>query len=516
MKKTVILLAIAFAAAAGAGQLKIGWGKADVTPSGPTMLQGQKSNRLSTRIIDRLSVTALALEKDGTGVIMFSLDHCGLKTTLLKAVRSSICKKIGVKPESIIGFVTHTHTAPKYGGIVPVKDSMKLKLADKKYETLGIGLRGVDIAEVKKQYPDFVDCEMYFDILVKRITDAAVQAWKNRTAGKIAFGMGSAAIGECRRLTMSDRGGVMYGQENDPAFMHAEGHVDNSLNILATYTPCGKLTGVVVNLACPSQVSEAMSVVSADFWNEVRERVAIKYGKDVHILPQCSAAGDISPHKIMNRRADERMMLLKQQQKKRLPDWQWKTRVYDLEYGLARRREIARRIMTGLDDVLPVIASTARGDVVFKHSFRTVVLPPRVITKAEAEAAAKDAKVYLERMKKNGSVYEGSVLSQLGVVERYKNPPKAFKMELHTIRLDDMVFATNPFELYLDYGDRIKGGSRAVQTFLIQLANGTGGYLPSRRSGTRGYGSWPSSVSVNFDGGNIVVRETLKDINALF
>ena len=157
MKKTVILLAVAFAAAAGAGQLKIGWGKADVTPSGPTMLQGQKSNRLSTRIIDRLSVTALALEKDGTGVIMFSLDHCGLRTALLKAVRSSICKKIGVKPESIIGFVTHTHTAPKYGGIVPVKDSMKLKLADKKYETLGIGLRGVDIAEVKKQYPDFVE-----------------------------------------------------------------------------------------------------------------------------------------------------------------------------------------------------------------------------------------------------------------------------------------------------------------------------------------------------------------------
>ena len=89
-------------------------------------------------------------------------------------------------------------------------------------------------------------------------------------------------------------------------------------------------------------------------------------------------------------------------------------------------------------------------------------------------------------------------------------------MELHAIRLGDIVFSTNPFELYLDYGDRIKGASKAVQTFLIQLSNGTGGYLPSMRSGTAGYGSWPSSVRVNFDGGNIVVKESVKDINALF
>ena len=38
-------------------------------------------------------------------------------------------------------------------------------------------------------------------------------------------------------------------------------------------------------------------------------------------------------------------------------------------------------------------------------------------------------------------------------------------VEVHIIRIGDVVIATNPFELYLDYGMRIKGRSPAVQTF---------------------------------------------------
>lgn len=516
MKKLMIMLLALSGVMLMAAQMKIGWGKADVTPTGPTMLHGQMSNRLATEVLDPLSTTVLVLDDSKTQVMMISLDHCGFDEYLLTAVRKSIKKAIGFAPENILTFVTHTHTAPQYGAVVPIEDCMKLFKPVGKGKIMGKGNCGIDVAAMKKKYPNFVDSEMYFEFLVKQITAAAVQAWKNRAPGKVAYGMGSAAIGECRRITMDKIGGLMYGQENDPRMLHAEGHVDNSLNILATYTPCGKLTGMVINLACPSQVSEAWKVVSADYWNEVRESVAIRFGKNVHILPQCSPAGDLSPHKILNRRADERMMLLKQQQNKALPDWKWQTRVYNHDYGMARRREIARRIMAGLEDVIPAIASTATGDLIFKHNFRILELPPRLITAEEAKKAAEHAKFLEAHFKKEGTVYDGSLPGQLGVVNRFQNPPKNFKMELHTIRLGDIVFATNPFELYLDYGDRIKGASNAVQTFLIQLACGTGGYLPSMRSGTAGYGSWPSSVKVNFDGGNIVVRESIKDINALF
>ena len=84
------------------------------------------------------------------------------------------------------------------------------------------------------------------------------------------------------------------------------------------------------------------------------------------------------------------------------------------------------------------------------------------------------------------------------------------------MRIGDAVFATNSFEFYLDYGDRIKGGSKAVQTFLVQLSAGRGSYLPSLRSGTAGYGSWPSSCIVSCEGGNMLAAETIAEINKLF
>ena len=55
----------------------------------------------------------------------------------------------------------------------------------------------------------------------------------------------------------------------------------------------------------------------------------------------------------------------------------------------------------------------------------------------------------------------------------------SFEIEAHFIRLGAVAFATNPFELFLDYGHRIKARSRAEQTFVVQLCCGEGGYLPT-------------------------------------
>jgi len=45
----------------------------------------------------------------------------------------------------------------------------------------------------------------------------------------------------------------MYGRTNDPNFSHIEGYEDHYVDLLFTWDPDGKLTGIIVNLACPSQ-----------------------------------------------------------------------------------------------------------------------------------------------------------------------------------------------------------------------------------------------------------------------
>lgn len=88
-------------------------------------------------------------------------------------------------------------------------------------------------------------------------------------------------------------------------------------------------------------------------------------------------------------------------------------------------------------------------------------------------------------------------------------------VELHVIRLGDAMIATSPFELFMDYGIRLKARSKAVLTLLVQLAGQDCGYLPTERA-VRGGGYSAENYRVGPEGGQLLVEETLKHINALF
>jgi hypothetical protein len=105
------------------------------------------------------------------------------------------------------------------------------------------------------------------------------------------------------------------------------------------------------------------------------------------------------------------------------------------------------------------------------------------------------------------------------VIWRYEEQDKQpnFAVELHVVKLGNVAFATNPFELYLDFGHQIKARSQAEQTFLIQLANGSGGYLPSARAEQLGgYGGLIINGQVGSDGGKMLVDKTVMEIEKLW
>jgi len=90
-------------------------------------------------------------------------------------------------------------------------------------------------------------------------------------------------------------------------------------------------------------------------------------------------------------------------------------------------------------------------------------------------------------------------------------------MELHAIRLGDAAFVTNPFELYIEYGLRIKARSKAKQTFAIQLSCGSGAYLPTRQAISGGsYGANVSNGIVGPEGGDLLVEYSVMAINRLW
>ena len=106
-----------------------------------------------------------------------------------------------------------------------------------------------------------------------------------------------------------------------------------------------------------------------------------------------------------------------------------------------------------------------------------------------------------------------------GTIARYDLQKKitTVSVELQFVRLGSIAFATNPFELFLNYGNRIRARSRARQTFLIQLSNGYYGYLPTETA-ERGshYSAYVSSGFAGHAGGDLLVDVTLAELNRMF
>ena len=88
------------------------------------------------------------------------------------------------------------------------------------------------------------------------------------------------------------------------------------------------------------------------------------------------------------------------------------------------------------------------------------------------------------------------------------------------MRLGDIAFASNPFELFIDYMHRIQRQSPYELTFIVQLAQmggPAGGYLPTERAvANRGYSAEPYSYSISPAGGATLVTETVKELRRLY
>ena len=477
--------------------LLIGWASADITPTERVCLMGQFHTRISEGVRDPITATALVLhspERDGPGeqAIMVSSDLAMIPELLRDGVRDAVRERV---PELDVTKVflnaTHTHTAPIVGGE-------------------GVG----DVV------PEFCESVMmageYRQFAINHIAGAVEEAWARKAPGGISFGLGQAVVGHCRRWVDCHGEARMYAMTNDLDFRHFEGYEDHAVNLLFTWNREQRLSGMIVNLACTSQRSETEFQVTADFWYETRNEIRKRHGEHLFILPQSSPAGDQSPRNIFRTSAEERMLELA---------------------GRSSREEIARRLANAVDEVLPVTEKTIEFEVPFRHLVKTIPLSRRLITQEDVEDANAMAEMHRKRIAEESRKLEAApslkeqprwyvpltraqnaMLWNKSVEERFKLQDRdpTLPVELHVIRLGDVAFATNRFELYLDFGIRIQVCSKAVQTFLVQLA-GNGTYLPTARSvAGKGYGSVAASTLVGPEGGQELVVATVELINSLW
>jgi hypothetical protein len=72
----------------------------------------------------------------------------------------------------------------------------------------------------------------YSNHFTGRVSEAIVNAWKNRKPGSMTWAFTHAVIGYNRRAVYSDGTAQMYGKTDTPKFMNMEGMEDHDVNIL--------------------------------------------------------------------------------------------------------------------------------------------------------------------------------------------------------------------------------------------------------------------------------------------
>lgn len=474
-----LMHALLWPAAGLAAELLVGTAVTDLTPSEPVAVSGQFHLRIANTVQTPITANVIALESRAEGLpgdqaIMVSCDLLYIPTEVLELVRDAVRKRLpDLKTAKLFLHGTHTHTAP-------------VLLLDK----YPIPKEGV------------MQVEQYRSFLARRIADAIVRAWNERSPGSVTWGLSHAVVAYNRRAVYADGSARMYGKTDIAEFRNLEGYEDHDINTLFFWNDSDALTAVIVNVSCPAQEVESRSAVNADFWHSVREALRGRFGDQLCVLGWTGASGDQSPHLMYRKAADERMRKLR---------------------NLDRLEEIARRIVRAVDDAYEVVKHDRHVDVPLIHQVETLQLPMRLVTEAEYDEAKKAVEEAADQIEQNPEAavreyrrmkwYETTVKR----FDRQRTDPKpVHEMELHVVRIGDVAICTNPFELFTDYGIRIKARSKAVQTFLVQLV-GPGTYLPTEKAIRGGhYSAVVHSSLVGPEGGNMLVDRTVDIIDSLW
>lgn len=483
LKVILSLIILNLSTVTKATELYVGAVSVDISPKLPVALTGQFHLRIAQTAETPLSANILVIENRDGGqskdlAIMVSCDVLYIPTELIVQIREEVRQLVSdIDVTKIVLNATHTHTAPV------LRDQVEYSVPEN------------GVTQVKD----------YRNFFSNQIAKGIAEAWGKRDKAAVAWGLSYAVAGYNRRISYSDGTSGMSSKTNLPEFRNLEGSEDHDINTLFFWNAKNEMLATVIGVASPSQEVESRSAVNADYWHPVREGIKNKYGRNVCVLGWIGAAGDLTPHLRYRKAADDRMRELRK---------------------LSRMDEIARRIILAVDEAYEVVKDDRHTSLPLIHHVESLKLPERLVTERdynEANASVTDARKQILANKEMANRLYRRMTWEEETIKRYKRQQVELKpqysMELHVIRLGDVAICTNEFELFSDFGIRMQARSKALQTFVVQLAGSPewGAYLPTEKAVKGGaYSAVIHSSRIGPEGGQVLVDRTVEVINSLW
>lgn len=427
-------------ASAPAGTLRAGAATSNITPLLGVKLDGGIMQIGPGKYIhDELHARCLVLD-DGTTQLAFVVcDTTFIATEVVDHAKRRIQETTGLAPNHVVVSATHTHSTPR---------AIDLKLG-----------------RANDEYNDF---------FAERVADGVRRALHNLAPAKIGWGSGLKPEFLQTRRWLVEPGKVPpnpYGERGDkvvmgmspPGKIKPAGPVDPEVYVVSVQHADGTPLALLASYGVHYVGGVPLGDVSADYYGVFADEVQRLLGADREQPPFVAMMANGTSGDVVTPRVPA-------------PDYE---RMQKVATGLAQEVVRVAHAITYRDSVALAARSSRLTLAVRKLDADRLAWADRIFATIEPGAAR------LTRPQ----IYAREARYLAGY-------PDTVSLPIETFRIGDLAIAMVPCEVFAATGLAVKAESPFKATFMIELANGYYGYLPTPEQHTLGgYETWPARTS---------------------
>jgi len=412
--------------------MRAGMANVNITPPVGLELSGWAFGP-SVGIADELYAKTLLLESNGRRVAIITADLIGFSTEYATEIREGVANKIDVNASDVLLSCSHTHSGPA---------TMFLR-------------RWGEIDED------------YVRVVQKKIIGAATVAASGMQEARMGIGKGRAE-GIC--INRRDREG---------------GNIDPEVGVIRVDNSQGEMMAVLMNYSChPVATHNYKNLISADYPGYAMGVIEKIKGGRVIALHTTGAAGDINPIQFHDIKYAERWGNMVGGEALKVAEGIETHPELTLNV-VSERVDLPVRKLPEEDELKKMIEEGEKNLDELKSVAEARTLASSATTSGSPNVAefAKIRESYHQLM----SAYIPLEWAQeaFSVIESGQ-AVEHLEMDIQVMRINDALLVAMPGEIFVDIGLNIKKASSYPYTFVVEMANGAIGYLPTRKAFERG------------------------------
>ncbi|MYB51146.1 MAG: hypothetical protein F4X77_02935 [Acidobacteriia bacterium] len=448
--------------------LRAGAAAVDITPRDwPLPMIGSFRYRPATGAHDPLHSRALVLD-DGTETVAIAIvDSCYVPRETLDEAKRLAQAKTGIPADRVLIAATHTHSAPP--------------------PAPGVGLRGPEPEQ------DTQNEQRYSRQLIDGIAASIASAFERLEAAEIGWTRTELPDEVFNRRWLMKDGTIPpdpFGGTTDrvrmnppaasPDLVRPSGPVDPEAVVLSIRTAAKKPLAVLANYSLHYVGNIPGGLVSADYFGEFSLAIARRLD-----------AGDRFVGMLSNGTSGN---------------------INNIDFSKTRSRQ------EPFEQVRKVAGKLA--DAVAKAHEEIEYRPDPNLAMEQVELALARRKPTDPIVEQSRAILQGVLPSELTRRHIYAqraidlhNGPESVSVVLQAIRIGDVGIAALPFETFVETGLAIKRESPLQATFVISLANGAEGYLPTpEHHALGGYETWLGTSRVEEQASEKIQEQLLSSL----